>query len=150
MKSYIAGTESKQGINEMIADACKDMIEELKPLAVKMSGSFDATANKLHIIAKTVDGKEANDALFTMFYDIFFYLPIEIKGKKYIFDLYTYTDPTYSKKAHHFHLETSLELMPDTGGFTESQWEKYGSQLVYTKDGKSQDLEAPDMFLDEE
>jgi len=133
----------------MIAEACKEMEEDLKPLLARLSGEFDPARNLLVIVGKAFDNAEVHLKFLTIFFDIFTYLPIDVRGKKYRFEFTTYSDITMKSKAHSYIIQTSLDKMPGTGHVTRIGWNEFVSQLVYTKDGKGANLPEPSPFFDD-
>ena len=140
----------KQDLPTMIANACKEMEENLKPLLVRLSGYFDYPNNTLVIEGKAFDNNEIHHKYLNIFFDIFYYLPIDITGKRYRFTMNTYSDISLRKEVHSYLVETSLDALPGTAEITRADWNAFASQLVHTKDGGKAYLPEPSPFVDDQ
>jgi len=138
--------------NKYIPDACMKMEDELEEIDVDIQGYYEEENNLLNITVNGDDVEEIYENYLTIFYDIFYYIPIEARGQKYRFELITYSDAPYVEEniAHKILMETSLDLLPGTGGMTEIEWNRFTDQLVYKYDDKDLTLDPPEMFLDED
>lgn len=143
-----SGSE-KQDLPTMIANACKEMEENLKPLLVRLSGYFDYPGNTLVIEGKAFDNNEIHHKYLNIFFDIFYYLPMDITGKKYRFTMNTYSDISLRKEVHTFVMETSLDALPGTAEITRADWKQFVSQLVHTRDGMKVLIPEPAPFVDD-
>ena len=144
-----AGANKKEDLPTMIASACHDMEEDLKPLLVRLSGYFDYPKNMLVIEGKAFDNDEIHHKYQTIFFDIFTYLPMDVRGKKYRFTLTTYSDISLRKEKHSYLMQTSLDAMPGTAEVTRAQWKSFVQQLLHTKDGRRMMLPEPAPFIDD-
>ncbi len=144
-----SGSET-QDLPTMITNACKEMEENLKPLLVRLSGYFDYPDNTLVIEGKAFDNNEIHHKYLNIFFDIFYYLPMDITGKRYRFVMNTYSDISLRKEVHSFVMETSLDAMPGTAEITRADWKQFVSQLLHTRDGVKAILPEPAPFIDDE
>jgi proline iminopeptidase len=140
-------TTPGEELNDMLGASCVEIMEALKPLVINVSGSYDSSKSLLSIKAKAVDNEEINNIHLRLFYTPLFYIQVEQGIKKYNFDLITYTDPTHKEVKHHYHLETSLDVLPDTGGITREEWKKFTEQLVYILNEEKMHLSEPAPFI---
>lgn len=143
-----SGSET-QDLPDMITNACKEMEESLKPLLVRLNGYFDYPNNMLVIEGKAFDNNEIHHKYMNIFFDIFYYLPMDVTGKKYRFTMNTYSDISLRKEVHSYLMETSLDELPGTAEITRAGWKQFVSQLVHTKDGAKVMLPEPAPFLDD-
>jgi hypothetical protein len=143
-------TASVKDLPTMIAEACKELEIDLKPNHVKLSGRFDANQNMLLIIGKAFDSEEIHEKIESIFFSIFSYLPMDVRGKRYRLEFSTYTDIMFKREKHSYYMETSLDRMPDTGALTKKEWDAFTAQLIFRKDGRRMALPAPLPFYEPE
>lgn len=152
MKTADAGQEvpaEKVDISSALSDALKNMEQELKPLIVELGGQFDAANKIVRLNAKCMDNERAENALHRIFFDLFFYLPVDPTEMIYVLEMNTYSEPSFKNKVHSFFMETRVDRMPDTGLVTRAEWNEFIGQLRYTKDGVDQTLPSPEPFYDD-
>ncbi|MCA9793341.1 MAG: hypothetical protein KC910_16140 [Candidatus Eremiobacteraeota bacterium] len=114
----------------------------------RVGGTHQDQALSLKVEAP--DGAVFDEAILAVFYDVFFELPPVPGDTLYDFHWTSYSDGKFEHKAHQTHLRTRLDLMPDSIGFTQEQWQAYFDQLVYTRDGKPQEMPAPQEFWEDD
>ncbi|MCE1247046.1 MAG: hypothetical protein LWY06_10415 [Firmicutes bacterium] len=147
-KFEVKKTETKD-LPTMIAEACKELEIDMKPDHIKLSGKFDSGQNMLIISGKAFDSDEIHEKVESIFFSIFSYLPMDIRGKRYRLELTIYSDIMFKREKHSYYIETSLDKMPDSGGVTRKEWEEFTGQLIFRKDGRRMMLPAPLPFLEE-
>ncbi|MCD4783354.1 MAG: hypothetical protein K8T10_05905 [Candidatus Eremiobacteraeota bacterium] len=141
--------KDKRDITTMIKDACDEMVKDLKPVSISLKGNFNPDANLIEIEGKGFDNQEINNKVLNIFFDIFYYLPVDVRGKKYRFKLTTFLDIMMNKPKNTYLFETSMDKMPDTGNITKQDWDLFISQLTATKNGKPFRIPEPVPFWDE-
>lgn len=141
--------EKEKDPSSAIKDACLEIIKDLKPQVVKLEGRYDPSSKTFIVEGKCVENDKVKDMIERIFFDLLYYLPVDVRGKRYRLSFTTYSDVSFTRPKSKYYLETSLDYMPDTGAVTRSAWEKFISQLIYTKDGKKRFLPEPTPFWDE-
>lgn len=135
---------------QALEKTCRDYLADLiEPEDLQLEAKL--TPGNLVVKVGAPDEVDINASILDIFFDIFYFLPLDASGStQYHFEWTSYSDADYKKKAHHWVLETDVACMPDTGGFNQEVWERFLSQFVYTKDGKPQEMDFTPEFLDDE
>ncbi len=132
-----------------LPQAIEQLQEDLKPLIIKFDGSINPSAKKLNLTARCMQNEQVQQALQRIFFDLFYYLPMDARGYTYTLNMETYKDPSFSQKVHSFLISTGVDAMPDTGQVTLEDWNRFTSQLTYVMDGIPQEFPRPEPFYDE-
>lgn len=141
----MSDTDALQALEKTCREYLADLIE---PEELNLDAR--STADRLEVKVGAPDEVDINASIVDIFFDIFYFLPLDTTHPtQYHFEWTSYSDAAYTKKAHHWVLETDVALMPDTGGFSQEVWEKFIAQFTYTKDGKPQELDFTPEFHDE-
>lgn len=149
MDEFSIEQEKPMDPQKAVNQACQEMIEDLKPTVVKLSGKYDPAKKTVYVNAKCVDNEEIESTIHKIFFDLLYYMPIDIKGKNYVLEVDTFTDPAFTNKRHNYRLSTSMEALPGTGAVTREIWDNFTSQLTYTRDGVPRKLPEPGPFWEE-
>jgi hypothetical protein len=151
MEEFNPETIRNEDIKTALEEVCSAMTEDMKPLVVNVTGEYEEKRKLITFKVKSMDNEQIHDSHLRLFFDMLSYLSIDKYEKFYSFDLYTFANPAFTddSRLHHYHLETSMDLIPDSGEITRKEWEKFVSQLVYTLDGKPQVFPNPGPFYDE-
>jgi len=139
----------KRDIQTKLNDACNQMVEDMKPMQVQLTGSFNPDSNLIELEGKGFDNQEINNKVLNIFFDLFYYLPVDTRGKKYRYKFTTFSDILMKKPKNTYMFETSLDKMPDTGNVTRQDWNQFISQLTATKNGRQMRIPEPVPFWDE-
>ncbi|MDQ7824552.1 MAG: hypothetical protein RDV48_17245 [Candidatus Eremiobacteraeota bacterium] len=135
----------------MIDEGLKKLYETHPELDMELAGYFEKDSSTLVIECYANDSRKMLDSHLDLFHDVLYYIPVKTNGNRYRFLLFTFQDrnDTQEDPEHTVAIETSLELLPDTGGVTEAGWNAYTGQLLYTIDGTPCQMPSPSGFLDE-
>ncbi len=145
----ISEKEEQKNIPELAEEACRKLHEEMKPMDVKFSSSYEPATSTITIIAQALDNEKINNEFLRLFYDALTYLPVDGRGKTFHFELKTFRDFTFKDQKHHYVLETAIDRIPSEGGPTREEWEKYVKQLRFFVNGRQVEMPEPDLFIDE-
>ncbi len=133
----------------IIDEACRSLQEDVKPLSVSLTGTYDFPNNTVLISGRAYNNDEINRKYLNLFFDILYYLPIDTKGKRYRFELITYSDFALRNEKHKYVIETSMEKLPGTAHITRQAWNAFATQLKASKDGSPLVIPAPEPFVDD-
>lgn len=131
-----------------IDSSLKKMENAFQELKLSLSGKYDPQSDTISISCRAPEGPEVHRRHLDIYDSVFYYLPVTAKGKKYRFELVTFDETKATQ--HRILLVTYLDVMPDSGGISWTEWEAYTKQLTYTIDGVPQIIPAPPDFLEEE
>lgn len=131
-----------------IDSSLKKMENAFQELKLSLSGKYDPQSDTISIYCRAPEGPEVHRRHLDIYDSVFYYLPTTAKGKKYRFELVTFDEAKAAQ--HKILLVTYLDVMPDSGGISWTEWEAYTKQLTYTIDGVPQIIPAPPDFLEEE
>lgn len=131
-----------------LAKALAELQEELKPVVVKFNGSY--MSGTINVQASCMENEQILDVLQKIFFDLFYYLDVNTKGMKYSLNVTTFGDPSFAVRRNSYLLETTINAMPDTGGVTREQWQKFKSQMVFTRNGVPVSFPDPEPFFGED
>lgn len=133
----------------LIDNGLETLGREFEGLGVELSGYYDQPGRTLVIRCSAPQSREILERHIELYHKVFFHIPIDGRGRKFRFELDTYeSEEEFSH--HRIVLQTSIELMPDSGGVTRAEWEAYADQLEYTIDGILQTPVPPDGFIEGE
>jgi hypothetical protein len=151
MNDIYSENEEPVNINDLVGEACITVMENMKPLLSVVNGFFDSGKNLFSFEMKTMDNEWIQNYHLRLMLDVIPYLPVLKHDKYYCFDLFTFTDPSFNSNSQscHYHIETSLEALPDTGEVTRNQWDLFKSQVKYLKNGHPMEFPVPGEFYDE-
>lgn len=133
----------------IIDEACRGLQEDIKPLTVTFTGRFDFPTNTVVITGRAYNNDEVNRKYLSLFFNLLYYLPIDTQGKRYRFELITYSDFAMRNVKHKYLLDTSMERLPGTAHITRKVWNSFISQLRAYKDGRPLIIPAPEPFYDD-
>lgn len=116
---------------------------------LEFKASFDRDVFTLEAFCE--DTPENLELHTSIFFDAAFYFPM-MENWSYKFMMSTFKDigAPAALASNMVVMETNAGLMPDTGGVTRSEWDRFVKQLVYTVNGDPASLEEPEDFLPED